>query len=95
MREDIQLVRRFDIKKEEGKIFFAKNSDDGFIEIRKRKGGRVKKGEFVSELVLVTDIQKSKGKINFIKFNEDNLLELYEFEGGRRKGSIGKKSIII
>ena len=95
MREDTILVKRFDIKKEEGKLYYLKNSDDGFIEIRKRKGGRVKKGEFVSELVLITDIKRKEKMMNFVKFNDDGLLELYEFPAGRSKGASGKKDRII
>lgn len=95
MREDTIVIKKFDIQKEEGKLYYLKNSEDGFIEVRKRKGGRVKKGEFVSELVLITDIKRKKKMMNFVKFNEDGFLELYEFPAGRSKGTLGKKDKII
>ena len=95
MREDTVLIKKFDIKKEEGKLYYLKNSEDGSIEVRKRKGGRVKKGEFVSELVLVTDIKRKEKMMNFVKFTEDGLLGIYEFPAGRNKGASGKKDRII
>ena len=62
---------------------------------RKRKGGRVSKGNFESELLLVTDIKRKDKFMNFVKFNEEGFLELYEFPSGRNKGSTGKRDRII
>lgn len=97
MKDYIKLVGTFNINKETGMVYYLKTASDGCFEVRKRKGGRVIKGEsFESQVVLKTDVKRKKSFMNFVKFNgEGNTLEIYEFPAGRKKGDLNQKDVLI